>query len=210
MNRAYETTLAEGVRFERRAVPLHVRDRRPEGRHGRLHREAKAAISRTNRPAIDSPSRARAIRPPPIRISGRPMPNIASSKKRVRTIAKRTAINHARKTRIRTFTRKVEEALDQGRQGRRHGRFEGRRAGNHAWRVQGRYPQEYRLAQGFAPDQARCQAQGLSNPREFLTESRSEGVRTSTGPFFICPWTDILPFRHAACPRSLSIKHLSH
>ncbi len=42
------------------------------------------------------------------------MPNIASSKKRVRTIAKRTAVNHARLTRIRTFTRKVEEAITSG------------------------------------------------------------------------------------------------
>ena len=42
------------------------------------------------------------------------MPNIASSKKRVRTIAKRTAINHSRLTRIRTFTRKVEEAITAG------------------------------------------------------------------------------------------------
>jgi small subunit ribosomal protein S20 len=42
------------------------------------------------------------------------MPNIASSKKRVRTIAKRTAINHSRLTRIRTFTRKVEEAITSG------------------------------------------------------------------------------------------------
>ncbi|MFL6691311.1 MAG: 30S ribosomal protein S20 [Alphaproteobacteria bacterium] len=39
------------------------------------------------------------------------MPNIASAKKRVRTIKKRTAINHARKSRVRTFTRKVEEAI---------------------------------------------------------------------------------------------------
>jgi len=42
------------------------------------------------------------------------MPNIASSKKRVRTIAKRTAVNHARLTRVRTFTRKVEEAIASG------------------------------------------------------------------------------------------------
>jgi small subunit ribosomal protein S20 len=42
------------------------------------------------------------------------MPNIASAKKRVRTIAKRTAVNHARLNRIRTFTRKVEEALAAG------------------------------------------------------------------------------------------------
>ncbi|HEX3667415.1 MAG TPA: 30S ribosomal protein S20 [Rhizomicrobium sp.] len=42
------------------------------------------------------------------------MPNIASAKKRVRQNAKRTARNHARKSRIRTFTRKVEEALTAG------------------------------------------------------------------------------------------------
>ena len=42
------------------------------------------------------------------------MPNIASAKKRVRTIRKRTKINHARKTRIRTFVRTVEEAIAKG------------------------------------------------------------------------------------------------
>ncbi len=42
------------------------------------------------------------------------MPNIASAKKRVRTSTKRTAINHSRKTRIRTYTRSVEEALAKG------------------------------------------------------------------------------------------------
>jgi small subunit ribosomal protein S20 len=42
------------------------------------------------------------------------MPNIASSKKRVRTTQKRTAINASRKTRIRGFIRKVEEAIAKG------------------------------------------------------------------------------------------------
>jgi small subunit ribosomal protein S20 len=42
------------------------------------------------------------------------MPNIASSAKRVRTTAKRTKINQARKTRVRGFIRKVEEALTKG------------------------------------------------------------------------------------------------
>ena len=42
------------------------------------------------------------------------MPNIASSKKRVRTTAKRTAINQSRKTRVRGFVRKVEEAIASG------------------------------------------------------------------------------------------------
>jgi small subunit ribosomal protein S20 len=42
------------------------------------------------------------------------MPNIDSAKKRVRRTRKRTDVNHARKTRIRTSIRKVEEALAQG------------------------------------------------------------------------------------------------
>ncbi len=42
------------------------------------------------------------------------MPNIASAKKRTRTSAKREAINHSRKTRIRGFMRKVEEAIASG------------------------------------------------------------------------------------------------
>jgi small subunit ribosomal protein S20 len=47
-------------------------------------------------------------------IQGLKMPNIASAKKRVRTAAKRTAINTARKTRVRGFVRKVEEAIASG------------------------------------------------------------------------------------------------
>ena len=42
------------------------------------------------------------------------MPNIASAKKRTRTAAKRQAVNHSRKTRIRGFIRKVEEAITSG------------------------------------------------------------------------------------------------
>jgi small subunit ribosomal protein S20 len=42
------------------------------------------------------------------------MPNIDSAKKRARQNAKRTAVNHARKSRVRSFTRNVEEALAAG------------------------------------------------------------------------------------------------
>jgi small subunit ribosomal protein S20 len=46
------------------------------------------------------------------------MPNIASAKKRVRRIAKQTQVNHARKSRIRTLTRAVEEAIASGEKGK--------------------------------------------------------------------------------------------
>ena len=42
------------------------------------------------------------------------MPNIASAKKRVRSSTKRQAVNHSRKTRIRGYVRKVEEAIASG------------------------------------------------------------------------------------------------
>lgn len=44
------------------------------------------------------------------------MANSPSSKKRARQIERRTAVNKARKSRIRTFIRKVEEAIQTGDQ----------------------------------------------------------------------------------------------
>lgn len=42
------------------------------------------------------------------------MANTPSAEKRIRQIAKRTAVNTARKSRIRTFIRKVEDAIKAG------------------------------------------------------------------------------------------------
>jgi small subunit ribosomal protein S20 len=42
------------------------------------------------------------------------MPNTPSAKKAARKIARRTAINRARRSRVRTFLRKVEDALAAG------------------------------------------------------------------------------------------------
>lgn len=44
------------------------------------------------------------------------MANTASAKKMTRKIAKRTAINRSRRSRMRTFVRKVEEAIAAGNQ----------------------------------------------------------------------------------------------
>lgn len=44
------------------------------------------------------------------------MANTSSAKKMTRKIVKRTAINRARRSRMRTYTRKVEEALASGDQ----------------------------------------------------------------------------------------------
>ena len=42
------------------------------------------------------------------------MPNIASAKKRLRQTTRRTAANRVRRSRVRTFVRKVEEAIESG------------------------------------------------------------------------------------------------
>lgn len=42
------------------------------------------------------------------------MANSPSAKKRVRQIARRTEVNIARRSRIKTFVRKVEEAIESG------------------------------------------------------------------------------------------------
>ncbi|MEM9047010.1 MAG: 30S ribosomal protein S20, partial [Pseudomonadota bacterium] len=44
------------------------------------------------------------------------MANSASAKKRVRQIARRTAVNTAPRSRVRTYIRKVEEAIASGDQ----------------------------------------------------------------------------------------------
>ena len=45
------------------------------------------------------------------------MANSPQAKKRVRQTARRTAVNKARRSRLRTFIRKVEEAIASGDQG---------------------------------------------------------------------------------------------
>ena len=45
------------------------------------------------------------------------MANSPQAKKRVRQIARRTAVNQSRRSRIRTYVRKVEEAIASGDQG---------------------------------------------------------------------------------------------
>lgn len=45
------------------------------------------------------------------------MANSPQAKKRVRQTARRTAVNKARRSRVRTYLRKVEEAIESGDQG---------------------------------------------------------------------------------------------
>ena len=66
VNRAFETSLAEGVRFERRVFHALFATRRPEGRHGGVRREAPGEVQeqvarghfRTQITRVTEPSRA--------------------------------------------------------------------------------------------------------------------------------------------------------
>jgi hypothetical protein len=83
------------------------------------------------------------------------MANTKSAKKMVRKIARRTEVNKSRKSRVRTFVRKVEEAVASGDKKAAITCFESRRAGNHALGPEGRASQEHRVAEGLAPRRPR-------------------------------------------------------
>ena len=79
------------------------------------------------------------------------MANTSSAKKMVRKIAKRTDINRSRRSRMRTFLRKVEEAIATGDQAAAAGGPARRAARDHARRPERHRAQEHRLAEGLAP-----------------------------------------------------------
>jgi hypothetical protein len=78
------------------------------------------------------------------------MANNPGAKKAIRKIERRTEVNKARRSRVRTFLRKFEEAVTAGdveaAKGLRRGPV-----GADARRHHGRRPQKHRLAQGFPP-----------------------------------------------------------
>ena len=89
------------------------------------------------------------------------MANTKSAKKATRVAARRTEVNKNRVSRIRTYVRKVEEAIASGNQARSPGCPAGRPARTHARRPEGRHAQEHGIAQGFAPERARKGSESL-------------------------------------------------
>ena len=77
------------------------------------------------------------------------MANTVSAKKMTRKIAKRTVINKSRRSRMRTFLRKVEEAIAAGDKGAAAAGSSRRRAGDHARRSEGHRAQEHRFAESL-------------------------------------------------------------
>ena len=90
------------------------------------------------------------------------MANTKSAQKAVRKIARRTAVNKSRRSQMRTSVRKVEEAIEAKDAGRRRRGVARRRAAARPRRPEGHRAQERRLAQDFAPRQARQGARRLT------------------------------------------------
>ncbi len=127
VNRSYETTLREGLLFERRLFDaMFATEDQAEGmaafgekRTRAVPRQVTRRPRRTRPGAVDTAEAGAygrrliypAIEPNRIR---RPMANSPSSKKRARQTERRTEVNKARRSRIRTFIRKVEEAIATG------------------------------------------------------------------------------------------------
>ena len=147
VNRSYETTLAEGLRFERRLFhSMFALEDQKEGmaafiekRKARvrapLKRQRGSDIRDTSvEIGVDAPGKLN-YKPPQSRrpaaarfvFCARPaccgaanrdkrgtMANTSSAKKAARKIARRAAVNKIRRSRVRSFVRKVEEALAAG------------------------------------------------------------------------------------------------
>lgn len=70
------------------------------------------------------------------------MANTSSAKKMVRKIARRTAVNKARRSRVRTFLRKVEEAISSGNKGAAEAAFKSAQPELHRAVTKGVFPKK--------------------------------------------------------------------
>ena len=111
------------------------------------------------------------------------MPNIASAKKRVRTTAKRTAINTARKTRVRGFIRKVEEAIASGDKKAALAALKAAEPEIMRGVSKGVLHKNTGAAEGVAPDQAGRKTVKITKPLESSRISSQNGPGRKSGPF---------------------------
>ena len=113
------------------------------------------------------------------------MANSPSSKKRALQAARRADINKARRSRMRTFIRKVEEAIATGDKAAAAEALRARPARDHDERQQGRRPQEHRQPQDFPPrrpgEGARRLTLSIAGLSGRACRARPLRVRTSRG-----------------------------
>ncbi len=99
------------------------------------------------------------------------MANTKSAKKAVRQIARRTSVNRQRRSKMRTFVRKVEEAILAGDQVAAQNALADRRADSDACGAEGHRSSEHGFAQGLAPDRQRRFAEQAGLNSAFLKKS---------------------------------------
>ena len=179
VNRAFETTLAEGLRFERRLFHSHVRARRPEGRHGGLRREAEAEFHQPLEWRRRGPKRSQSGVDAPEKLNYKPLqprrplaarlffapcgiphaPTRSEERHHGQYLLGQKGNAQDRPPRSDQQEPPLARAYlcppgRRGtgcrRQGSRAGSLQDRRAGIDARRDQGRDPQEYGIAQGVA------------------------------------------------------------
>ena len=140
------------------------------------------------------------------------MANTSSAKKAARKIARRAKVNGNRISRVRTHVRKVDEALASGDKTRRRGRTQGSAAGTDARRVEGRDPQEDRVAESFATRRAREGDRRKTSPRErrIATTSLYEKSPAILPGFFIWRLTRATLNRLRASERMAESPPASH
>jgi hypothetical protein len=88
------------------------------------------------------------------------MANTPGARKAIRKIERRTEVNKARRSRVRTFLRKFDEAVASGDRTAAQKRLHRGAIGTDARRFQGRGSQEHRLAEGLAPGRPAEKAAG--------------------------------------------------
>ena len=130
------------------------------------------------------------------------MPNIASSRKRVRTTAKRTAINTARKTRVRGFIRKVEEAITKGDKAAALAALKAAEPEIMRGVSKGILHKNTGVAESVAPDQAGRKTAKIGEAAESFDEFSLERPETRIRAFFI---VSVLTFRNLPCFRSATV-----
>ena len=90
------------------------------------------------------------------------MANTSSARKATRKIARRTEINKGRRSKMRGFVRKVEEAIASGDRAQALAAPEGSRAGDHALGAEGHRASQRREPKGVAPLPSRREARQLA------------------------------------------------
>jgi hypothetical protein len=78
------------------------------------------------------------------------MANNPGAKKAIRKIERRIKVNKARRSRVRTYLRRFDEALAAGDSGRRAGRFHDGLEWAYESREQGCFAPEHRFAEGLS------------------------------------------------------------